>query len=132
MKDNKLPDNSKFYAYKLNELCKEKTAQIEGITFFKYKAVHFKERQIILANWIRTGKNPKGILDCAVYDPNNPDKFITDQRKAYSLAELTTMNLKQLRELADQWNLNYVRKSETQLIRVLFEAFELEKKLKNK
>jgi hypothetical protein len=110
-----------FYRYKLSENAKTDRMKVEGILLTKEWWVTKAEIQSF-EPWLKTFKNPTGIVEKDFYDIGT-DKSVLISRKKYSAAELTGMKREAIVKIADSWDFKHVGIKKDKLIELIVQKF---------
>ena len=126
---------SKQYRYTLNENARDgkgelcNSMQLEGISFKKGGWFIHHSRMTELEKYIRTKKNPKGILDYQEYrseidvvEYDSREAFDEIPDKLYSMDELLLMEKYELAKIAKMYNISLIGKREKKIIRDIIEV----------
>lgn len=128
------PPGVKRWRYKLNENWKgAESAQIGGVNLLATDWTIFPSRVVGLQRFLRTVKNPSGIVDIEeFYTSNEDDVRILNSsvpkkpeelpQKIYSLPHLSSLRHTELMNLARQYGINPANKKDKVLIREIAEA----------
>ena len=128
--DARNTDGIRLYKYSLNDNCNLKSISLELKVVSKSKPYESRKKVEELQKYVRTLRNPDGILDLDIYNPVNPENPISSFMQIYNVEELMAMDRSDLVNICESFQIDSVRKKKEKLIQDIIQEVQVLKKSK--